>query len=198
MSRLLLQLFDVTHLFGMHLRPELVLLQKTMVQVEGVSRGLDPQHDMWTASRPIVERWVKRELGPEAIAKRGIDEAALGFQALRRLPQTLAAIEAAARKVSTEAPREDRHWYQMPVFWIGILAGGVLGLVLTSQQAPPPPAQPAVVQQQQQAPAPRPAPVAPQPSATPTTNPVTGAALSDTPPDIETTTATTTTTGRAP
>ena len=53
-------------MFGMHLRPELVLLQKTMVQVEGVARALDPRHDMWTASRPIVERWVKRELGPEA------------------------------------------------------------------------------------------------------------------------------------
>ncbi|UPT63124.1 MAG: 2-polyprenylphenol 6-hydroxylase [Hyphomonadaceae bacterium JAD_PAG50586_4] len=65
MSRLLLQLFDVTHMFGMHLRPELVLLQKTMVQVEGVARGLDPKHDMWTAARPIVERWVERELAPK-------------------------------------------------------------------------------------------------------------------------------------
>jgi ubiquinone biosynthesis protein len=37
-------------MFGMHLRPELVLLQKTMVQVEGVSRALDPKHDMWTAT----------------------------------------------------------------------------------------------------------------------------------------------------
>ncbi|MGE0595639.1 MAG: 2-polyprenylphenol 6-hydroxylase [Hyphomonadaceae bacterium] len=132
MSRLLLQLFDVTHLFGMHLRPELVLLQKTMVQVEGVARGLDPQHDMWSASRPIVERWVQRELGPEAVARRGIDEAAHGFAALRRLPHTLTAMEAAARKVSAEAPREERQWYQMPVFWIGMLAGGVLGLVLTA------------------------------------------------------------------
>ena len=89
MSRLLLQLFDVTHMFGMHLRPELVLLQKTMVQVEGVARVLDPQHDMWAAARPIVERWVKRELGPEGVAKRAVDEAGLGFAALRRLPMTL-------------------------------------------------------------------------------------------------------------
>jgi ubiquinone biosynthesis protein len=144
MSRLLLQLFDVTHMFGMHLRPELVLLQKTMVQVEGVSRALDPQHDMWTASRPIVERWVQRELGPEAIARRAVDEAAQGFAALRRLPQTLLAVEAAARKVSTEAPREERQWYQMPVFWIGMLAGGVLALVLSAQHsAVAPPRQPA-------------------------------------------------------
>jgi len=132
MSRLLLQLFDVTHMFGMHLRPELVLLQKTMVQVEGVSRALDPQHDMWSASRPIVERWVKRELGPDAVSRRAADELGQGFAALRRLPHALTAIEGAARKISAEAPREERKWYQMPAFWIGVLAGAVLALVLTA------------------------------------------------------------------
>ena len=191
MSRLLLQLFDVTHLFGMHLRPELVLLQKTMVQVEGVSRALDPPHDMWAASRPIVERWVKRELGPDAVARRGIDEAALGFQALRRLPQTLAAVEAAARKVSTEAPREERQWYQMPAFWIGMLAGGVLALVLTSQQqaqSPAPRPVQAPVAREQAARRPPPPP-APPPSNAPTTNPVTGQPILESPPATDTTTA---------
>lgn len=129
MSRLLLQLFDVTHMFGMHLRPELVLLQKTMVQVEGVARALDPQHDMWAASRPIVERWVARELGPEAVARRAVDEAGAGLAALRRLPQTMALIDAAARKVSTEAPREERQWYEMPVFWIGLIGGALIMFV---------------------------------------------------------------------
>ncbi len=129
MSRLLLQLFDVTHMFGMHLRPELVLLQKTMVQVEGVARGLDPKHDMWTAARPIVERWVERELGAEAVAKRAIDEVGHGLGALRRLPHTLIALEAAARKVSTEAPREERKWYQMPAFWIGLIGGALIMFV---------------------------------------------------------------------
>lgn len=184
MSRLLLQLFDVTHMFGMHLRPELVLLQKTMVQVEGVSRALDPKHDMWTASRPIVERWVKRELGPEAMTKRGIDEAAAGFQTLRRLPQTMAALEAAARKVSTEAPRQERQWYQLPAFWIGLLAGAVIMLVLTGRPtAPPPP--PAQMQMQPQTPAPTAHAPAQPLNAAPTTSPITGEALPDAepPPD---------------
>jgi ubiquinone biosynthesis protein len=143
MSRLLLQLFDVTHMFGMHLRPELVLLQKTMVQVEGVARGLDPQHDMWSAARPIVERWVKRELGAEAVTRRAVDEAALGFAALRRLPHALTALEAAARKVSAEAPRQERQWYQMPAFWLGALGGAVVALMLASggQRAPMRPAE---------------------------------------------------------
>ncbi len=120
MSRLLLQLFDVTHLFGMHLRPELVLLQKTMVQVEGVSRALDPQHDMWTASRPIVERWVKRELGPEAVAKRGIDEAAVGLPSAAafaadpgrgrsRRPQGLHRSAARGAAMVSDAGLLDRH-----------------------------------------------------------------------------------------
>jgi ubiquinone biosynthesis protein len=136
MSRLLLQLFDVTHMFGMHLRPELVLLQKTMVQVEGVARALDPRHDMWTASRPIVERWVERELGAEAVARRAVDEAAQGFSAMRRLPATLTALESAARKVATEAPRQERQWYQMPAFWLGLAAGGLIVLVFGPQPAP--------------------------------------------------------------
>ncbi|MBY0564884.1 MAG: 2-polyprenylphenol 6-hydroxylase [Hyphomonadaceae bacterium] len=140
MSRLLLQLFDVTHMFGMHLRPELVLLQKTMVQVEGVARGLDPKHDMWSASRPIVERWVQRELGAEAVARRAIDEAGAGIAALRRLPVTLSMLEAAARKVSAEAPRQERQWYQMPAFWLGMVGGAVIALALVAQQREPAPA----------------------------------------------------------
>jgi ubiquinone biosynthesis protein len=130
-------------MFGMHLRPELVLLQKTMVQVEGVARGLDPQHDMWAASRPIVERWVQRELGAEAVAKRGIDEVALGFQALRRLPQTLLMVEAAARKVAIEAPRVERKWYEMPAVWIALLGGAIIALALTSVDDTRPARQPA-------------------------------------------------------
>ena len=65
MGQLLLHLFAVTSRFDMHLRPELVLLQKTMVQVEGVARTLDPDHDLWKATAPVIENWIKRELGPE-------------------------------------------------------------------------------------------------------------------------------------
>jgi ubiquinone biosynthesis protein len=66
MGRLLAQLFENTALFGMHLRPELILLQKTMATVEGVARRIDPDNDIWTASKPVVERWIARELSPAA------------------------------------------------------------------------------------------------------------------------------------
>jgi ubiquinone biosynthesis protein len=63
MARLLLLLFEVTALFDMRTRPELLLLQKTMVVVEGVGRSLDPKLDMWTVADPVVREWIERHLG---------------------------------------------------------------------------------------------------------------------------------------
>ena len=64
MAKLLTLLFEVTGLFDMRTRPELLLLQKTMVVVEGVARGLDPRLDMWTVAEPVVREWIERHLGP--------------------------------------------------------------------------------------------------------------------------------------
>ncbi len=70
MGRLLTQLFEITAQFDMHLRPELVLLQKTMVSVEGVARRIFPEHNLWEAARPVVKAWISRELSPIAEAQR--------------------------------------------------------------------------------------------------------------------------------
>jgi ubiquinone biosynthesis protein len=64
MAKLLTLLFEVTAIFDMRTRPELLLLQKTMVVVEGVARGLDPKLDMWSTAEPVVSEWVLRHLGP--------------------------------------------------------------------------------------------------------------------------------------
>ena len=85
MGRLLTQLFEITALFDMRLRPELVLLQKTMVTVEGVARRIDPRHDIWAAARPVVERWVRRELGPAARLRDFAGEGRRALQGLSRL-----------------------------------------------------------------------------------------------------------------
>ncbi|MBW8302803.1 MAG: ubiquinone biosynthesis protein UbiB, partial [Brevundimonas sp.] len=85
MGRLLGQLFEITALFDMHLRPELILLQKTMVSVEGVARRLNPDHDLWAASQPVVERWIRRELGPQAQVRDAIEELRDTLKALSRL-----------------------------------------------------------------------------------------------------------------
>jgi ubiquinone biosynthesis protein len=64
MAKLLMLLFEVTGLFDMRTRPELLLLQKTMVVVEGVARSFDPQLDMWKTADPVVREWIARHLGP--------------------------------------------------------------------------------------------------------------------------------------
>ena len=85
MAKLLQQLFDTTRRFDMKLQPQLVLLQKTMVVVEGVARSLDPEFDIWEAARPVAERWMMQSVGPEARLR----EAAEGVNALGRLAQHL-------------------------------------------------------------------------------------------------------------
>ena len=64
MAKLLTLLFEITALFDMKTRTELVLLQKTMVVVEGVARTLDPRLDMWATAGPVVRTWVEQNLGP--------------------------------------------------------------------------------------------------------------------------------------
>ena len=64
MAKLLTLLFEITALFDMKTRTELVMLQKTMVVVEGVGRTLDPRLDMWATSEPVVRAWIENNLGP--------------------------------------------------------------------------------------------------------------------------------------
>jgi ubiquinone biosynthesis protein len=89
MAKLLTLMFEVTGLFDMRTRPELLLLQKTMVVVEGVARTLDPRLDIWTTAEPVVREWIARNLGPagqfEGVA-RGVGE--IG-SFLTRVPELL-------------------------------------------------------------------------------------------------------------
>lgn len=125
MSRVLLQLFDITREFGMHLRPELILLQKTMVQVEGVARSIDPTHDIWSAADPVVKRWTRREFGPEGIAR--VAQATVKQTALRlrRLPAMLENLDAALARANQPPPPPPRkHW--LPG-WAWFTLGALLG-----------------------------------------------------------------------
>ena len=64
MAKLLTLLFEITSLFEMTTRIELVMLQKTMVVVEGVARKLDPQLNMWSTAEPVAGAWIAENLGP--------------------------------------------------------------------------------------------------------------------------------------
>jgi ubiquinone biosynthesis protein len=81
MARLLAQLFQVTEQFDMHTQPQLLLLQKTMVVVEGVARMLNPSLNMWETADPVVRQWMEQKLGPQG----RIEDAAEGAATLGRL-----------------------------------------------------------------------------------------------------------------
>ena len=112
MSRVLMQLFEITALYDMRLRPELVLLQKTMMMVEGVARRIQPDHDIWTAADPVVRRWMARELSPAARVRRFAEEAATALRNLARLIET----PPAPAVVEVRAPARQRS----AVLWFAI------------------------------------------------------------------------------
>ncbi|HEY5818340.1 MAG TPA: 2-polyprenylphenol 6-hydroxylase [Mesorhizobium sp.] len=103
MARLLTLLFEVTELFDMETRPELVLLQKTMVVVEGVARTLDPAFNMWKTSEPVVGNWIRHNLGPRGM----MEDARDGVQALlslgRQAPDLAARTERLSREIDAMA-----------------------------------------------------------------------------------------------
>jgi ubiquinone biosynthesis protein len=100
MARVLTLLFEVTALFDMRTRTELVLLQKTMVVAEGVARAYDPKLDIWKTCDPVVRGWIEENLGPKA----KIEDAGKGVAELARLasrlPETLGAAETAISGVA--------------------------------------------------------------------------------------------------
>ncbi|MEX6632868.1 2-polyprenylphenol 6-hydroxylase [Hyphococcus lacteus] len=102
MSRVLQQLFDVTALFDMHLRPELVLLQRTMVTVEGVARLLDPEIDMWAAATPVVKQCIQDAIGPKAHAEKLKTATTKAMEIAPHLPGYIEAIGKAAQKIADD------------------------------------------------------------------------------------------------
>jgi ubiquinone biosynthesis protein len=69
MARLLSYLFEGTERFGMETRTELILLQRTMVVVEGVARSLDEHTNIWQVAKPVVESYIKQSIGPKALLR---------------------------------------------------------------------------------------------------------------------------------
>lgn len=89
MARLLAHLFDVTERFGMETRLELILLQRTMVVVEGVARTLDPKLNIWEVAKPEVESYIRHSLGPAAVAKDLLNAARVLSRLGPKLPEVL-------------------------------------------------------------------------------------------------------------
>lgn len=126
MARLLAYLFEVTERFGMETRTELILLQRTMVVVEGVARSLDPHINIWQVARPIVEDYIRDNVGPKAVARDLLRTARILGRFGPRLPQLVEArlIRQGHPEVE-EPPRRETH----PMVWMlagaGLTAAGV-------------------------------------------------------------------------
>jgi len=105
MARLLTLLFEVTELFDMQTRTELILLQKTMVVVEGVARTLNPRFNMWRAAEPVVGDYIRQNLGPARV----LNDARDGFHAALRLADNAPDLLARVENLSREIDRMIRH-----------------------------------------------------------------------------------------
>ncbi len=85
-GHLLVRLFQTARRFNMEVQPQLVLLEKTLLNIEGLGRQLYPQLDLWETAKPFLERWMSEQVGPRAFVKRLRDNAPRILETLPDLP----------------------------------------------------------------------------------------------------------------
>ena len=88
-GNLLAQLFEITEKFNMATQPQLLLLQKTMVVVEGVARKLYPETNIWEVSRPVLEKWLKEVKSPKSTIDTAINTSSEIIKRIPELPQLM-------------------------------------------------------------------------------------------------------------
>ena len=120
MARLLAYLFEVTERFGMETRTELILLQRTMVVVEGVARSLDPHINIWQVASPIVERYIRENIGPKAVVRDLLKTARVLARFGPKLPALVEAQLIRAGNATSPPPTQRRTL--APVLWVLVIA----------------------------------------------------------------------------
>jgi ubiquinone biosynthesis protein len=146
MAQLLGQLFQYTEVFDMQTRPELLLLQKTMVVVEGVGRTLDPELNMWVVSEPVVKDWMEQTFGAGAQFEAAAEGAASVGRFMGDIPKLLGQAERTAEALSSmaeEGLRLDDHTVERLAeaqgrenrasrigIWIGAIALAAIALAM--------------------------------------------------------------------
>ena len=89
LGQVLLRLFQTSRRFNVEIQPQLVLLQKTLLNVEGLGRQLDPELDLWNTAKPFLERWMNRQVGWRGLLENLEREAPRYVQLLPELPRLL-------------------------------------------------------------------------------------------------------------
>jgi ubiquinone biosynthesis protein len=118
MAHLLSYLFEVTERFGMETRTELILLQRTMVVVEGVARTMHPEINIWQVAQPVVEDYIKQNIGPKALMRDLISTAQVLGRFGPKLPQLMEAALTQSTKTGQSAPATQK-WSNVGSFFAG-------------------------------------------------------------------------------
>jgi ubiquinone biosynthesis protein len=133
----LMRLFQASRRFNVEIQPQLVLLQKTLLNIEGLGRQLDPDLDLWVTAKPILERWMSEQIGPRGLLDRLRQESAQWVQLLPSIPRlahrALSVASEARRdggldsELLTQLIREQRR--TRSALWVlVVLAAGAIGL----------------------------------------------------------------------
>jgi ubiquinone biosynthesis protein len=131
-GKVLLRLFQTSRRFNVEIQPQLVLLQKTLLNIEGLGRELDPDLDLWTTAKPFLERWMDEQMGWRALLKQVKQEAPYWGTLLPQLPRlvhrALASDEAKVLAVRlAELTREQQRQTRFLAL-ISLLLGGLFCL----------------------------------------------------------------------
>jgi ubiquinone biosynthesis protein len=132
LGKVLVQLFKASRRFNVEVQPQLTLLQKTLLNVEGLGRELDPDLDLWVTAKPFLERWMDEQIGWRALQRRARDEAPYLVSILPQLPRLIherlmlpAPASDAQVTALAEARREGNRWLAL----IAILLAALLGVI---------------------------------------------------------------------
>ena len=89
LGMVLMRLFQTSRRFNVEIQPQLVLLQKTLLNIEGLGRQLDPDLDLWSTAKPFLEKWMLDQLGPQRLLRELRDQAPHYAKLLPELPRLL-------------------------------------------------------------------------------------------------------------
>jgi len=135
-GKVLLRLFQTSRRFNIEIQPQLVLLQKTLLNVEGLGRDLDPNLDLWSTAKPFLERWMSEQVGWRGLVRRIGEELPFWSELLPQLPRLVQQYLARDRDAELRAQAEAllrlhrRNGYLLVA--VAILLAGLIALQLLS------------------------------------------------------------------
>jgi ubiquinone biosynthesis protein len=128
-GKVLLRLFQVSRRFNVEIQPQLALLQKTLLNVEGLGRQLDPYLDLWATAQPFLENWMRDQVGPEAVWQRLLEQAPYLSSALPQVPRLIhQALEQRAALTAPVIVHNNTGWTNL---WLAIIAFCMLAILGT-------------------------------------------------------------------